>query len=111
MRVISQNGMVDVPYENVALTVDKSGEYVIHGHTAYEDKACLLAKYSTEEKALKAIEQLRDAYMKNEYYLSIISGAINISTPQEEEIKDCRKLLETAMSSSVFRFPTDDELE
>lgn len=111
MRVISQSGMVDVPYENVAFTVDKSDEYVIHGHTAYEYKACLLAKYSTEEKALKAIEQLRDAYMKNEYYLSIISGAINIATPQEEEIKDCRKLLETAMSSSVFRFPTDDELE
>ena len=111
MRVISQNGMVDVPYENVAFTVDKSDKYVIYGHTAYEDKTCLLAKYSTEEKALKAMEKLREAYMKNEYYLSIISGAINIDSPQEKEIKDCRKLLETAMSSSVFRFPSDEDLE
>lgn len=112
MRVISQNGMVDVPYENVALSIGgMNGTFVIYGHTAYEEKACVLAEYSTEEKALKAMEQLRNAYMKNEYYLSVISGAINIDSPQEKEIKDCRKLLKTAMSSSVFRFPADEVLE
>ena len=111
MRVISQNGMVDVPYENVALTVDKSDEYVIHGHTAYEDKACLLAKYSTEEKALKVMERLRKAYINHEYYLRVISGAVNMKTPKKGDEGDLSAILEATRSSCVFRFPTDEELE
>lgn len=88
MRVISQNGMVDVPYENVAFTVDKSDEYVIHGHTSYEYKACLLAKYSTEEKALKAMEMLHILYEDRECW-----NAYFYDYPK------------------VFRFPSDEDLE
>lgn len=88
MRVISQSGTVDVPYENVALTIDKAGGYVIHGHTAYEYKACLLAKYSTEEKALKAMEMLRILYEDRECW-----NAYFYDYPKR------------------FRFPADEDLE
>ena len=121
MRVISQNGMVDVPYENVALTVDKSDGYVIHGHTAYEYKPCLLAKYSTEEKAKRAMEMLHNAYV------GIIKGLnVDISADTPEKIQEMVKTgygmliakesyrgdrLEFYPMNTVFRFPADEELE
>lgn len=93
MRVISQSGMVDLPYENVALTVDKSDGYVIHGHTSYEDKACLLAKYSTEEKALKAMEMLLTTYTNFQTY------------------KDGRGNYFAFNYPKLFRFPADEDVE
>lgn len=121
MRVISQNGMVDVPYENVAFTVDKSDGYVIHGHTAYEDKACLLAKYSTEEKGKRAMEMLHNAYV------GIIKGLnVDISADTTEKIQEMMKTgygmliakenyngdrLEFYPMNTVFQFPTDEDLE
>ena len=121
MRVISQNGMIDVPYENVALTLDKAGEYVIHGHTSYEYKSCLLAKYSTEEKALKAIEMLHNTYV------GIIKGLnVDISADTAEKIHEMMKTgygmliakesyrgdrIEFYPMNTVFRFPSDEELE
>lgn len=93
MRVISQNGTLDVPYENVAFTVDKLDEYVIHGHTAYEDKACLLAKYSTEEKALKVMEMLLTTYTNFQTYKDNRGNYFAFNYPK------------------IFRFPTDEDLE
>lgn len=116
MRVISQNGMVDVPYENVALTVDKSDGYVIHGHTSYEYKACLLAKYSTEEKALKVIDMLHDTYRLNQYALSVISGTALerrkvIERLTLQESIDVENIFSTANSACIFQFPSDEDLE
>lgn len=121
MRVISQSGMVDVPYENVAITVDKSNEYLIHGHTAYEDKACLLAKYSSEQHALKALAMLHNAYV------GIVKGLnVDISADTAEKIQEMMKTgygmliakenyngdrLEFYPMNTVFRFPADEELE
>lgn len=58
MRVISQNGKFDLPYENLAIFVEY--ENVI---ARFENERHLLAQYSSEAKAIKAMEALRETYM------------------------------------------------
>ena len=57
MRVISQNGKFDLPYENLAIFVEY--ENVI---ARFENERYLLGQYSSEAKAIKAMEMLRKAW-------------------------------------------------
>lgn len=59
MRVISQNGKFDLPYENLAIFVEY--ENVI---ARFENERYLLAQYSSEAKAIKAMEALREPYIR-----------------------------------------------
>ena len=71
MRVISQNGTMDVPYEMVVIQRFEEDVYFLNRNlTGVEDliSDVRLAKYSTEAKALKAMEMLREAYNNNEFY-------------------------------------------
>ena len=66
MRLISQNGRIDVPYEKVILGIcdqNNGQEYVIY---AYHDspRPLFIATYSNTDKALKVMEMLREQYMK-----------------------------------------------
>ena len=63
MRLISQDGTIDVPYDNTIIY--RNDEYIIcvFGCT---DKERVLARYSTDEKAKKAMEMLRNEYMQYE---------------------------------------------
>lgn len=66
MRVISQDGMIDVPYEISAFSfghkVDMS-EFNIYIRSKFlDEKPCIIATYSTKEKAMKAMEMLRNTY-------------------------------------------------
>ena len=68
MRVISQDGTLDMPYEEVLITLGCNGdkrEYHINGHLIYQEgsSSVKIATYSTEEKAKKAMELLRKAYV------------------------------------------------
>lgn len=60
MRLISQNGRVDVPYENVILTVGNDGIILVTFFSSDED--FVFAIYSTKEKALKVMEMLIGKY-------------------------------------------------
>lgn len=65
MRIISQDGTIDVPYEYVALVVSggkyKDTEYAcIYCHNVSAPHGTKLAEYSSKEKALKAMEMLRE---------------------------------------------------
>ena len=69
MRVISQDNNLDFPYENIAISIgfrgDKKEFYVFaHMINCYEmgKMPQKLATYSTEEKAQKAMEMLREKY-------------------------------------------------
>lgn len=53
MRIISQGGHADFPYEEIALCI--ACEDIIATHN---DKEYLMARYSTMEKAQKAMEML-----------------------------------------------------
>lgn len=103
MRVISQDGTMDVPYENVVLYQDEKKIMCIFSGIYIGRK---LAQYSTEEKAIKAMEMLREAYNNNEFY----HCTATTNTFQEtmgllsnEKIKE--------VTSEYFRFPQDNEIE
>ena len=96
MRIISQNGMpviIDLPYERIGISQSyKEPNYIIGFDTLANDDDCFyLAKYSTQKKAEKAMQMLRDNYAYNwklEHGLQTYYG--------DEPI--------------VFRFPNEDEL-
>lgn len=64
MRIISQDGRVDLPYELVAISTHNiHQEQVIAEPIANTAKiCCVMGEYSTEEKAEKAMEELRAEY-------------------------------------------------
>lgn len=57
MRVISQHGNVDLPYEQIV--VCHAMESVI---ALYNGEKYVLGEYSSKEKAYKAMEALRETY-------------------------------------------------
>ena len=75
MRVISQHGNVDLPYEQIV--VCHAMESVI---ALYNGEKYVLGKYSSKEKAYKAMEMLR-----NEFADYGESGIFQL--PQDDEIE------------------------
>lgn len=60
MRLISQNGEFDVPYEIAALS---RTENIIRVYVPIVgEKGTVMARYSTDEKAKKVMEMLHRAY-------------------------------------------------
>ena len=70
MRLISQDGEIDVPYEYGSLCIGfiKGEEHIINTISYYNyscQKGTKLAEYSSKEKALKVMEMLRSLYLMN----------------------------------------------
>lgn len=65
MRVISRDGTMDFPYENSIVFIDTRAKdaVFVRMQAIGDDEASIMADYSTEEKAKKAMEELRYAYM------------------------------------------------
>ena len=103
MRIISQDGTIDIPYELSAVTighkVDLSKFNINIRSKLLDERPCIVATYSTEEKAKKAMEELRYAYMCH-------SLAKMGQTPPDGIDE---KL--TMGLSGVFHFPAEEELE
>ena len=60
MRIISQNGMIDVPYE---MTAFRNSEGMILMNMAGETgRGSVMARYSSTEKADKAMGECRRCY-------------------------------------------------
>ena len=60
MRLISQNGTIDVPYEMSAIRNEDN--VIILNMVGETGKGSVIARYSTSEKAQKAMEMLREKY-------------------------------------------------
>lgn len=113
MRVISQTGKTDVPYENFVFSILNSsgGNY---GIVAVKNVAeppevfmnSLIATYSTKEKAIKAMEMLRKVYENNVFY-HCIAGS--------KRFEEVRSILSEEQfqkaTTEYFQFPQDDEIE
>lgn len=102
MRVISQDGALDIPYEQVVIQRFKGEIYFLNKNlTGIDDLVSdiVIAKYSTEEKAKKAMEELRYAYMCH--------NLVNMVKTPPDGIDE--KL--TMGLSGVFQFPAEEELE
>lgn len=108
MRVISQDGTIDVPYERYAIWLYKDQYLDIYriacdcGETNYRR----LADYSTEAKAVKAMEMLRKVYENNVFY-HCTAGSKRFEEVQrilsEEQFRKA--------TTEYFQFPQDDEIE
>ena len=85
MRVISQDGTLDIPYEQVVIQRFNGEIYFLNKNlTGIDDLGSdiVIAKYSTEEKAKKAMEMLREEYQKyaSQNYMKVFQF------PAEEEL-------------------------
>lgn len=86
MRVISQDGTLDFPYENSVVFIDTRGvrdKAFVRMQAIGDNEASIMAQYSTEEKAKKAMEMLREEYKKcvKCHYL------MTFQFPAEEELE------------------------
>lgn len=123
MRVISQNGTIDVPYDYFSLSMS-SGKYkdvevaYIYCYNLSSPNGTKLAEYSTEAKAIKVMEMLREAYIG----IPIVMQNVAISEDVEKEferLKKCGIMMRTEnqpsevdfINNAVFQFPQDDEIE
>lgn len=125
MRVISQTGKTDIPYENFVFSILNSsgGNY---GIAAVKNVAeppevfinSLIATYSTEAKAVKAMEMLRETYIG----MPIVMQNVDISedvAKEFEKLKKCGVMVRAEnqpskveyANNAVFQFPQDDEIE
>ena len=105
MRVISQHGNVDLPYEQIV--VCHAMESVI---ALYNGEKYVLGEYSSKEKAYKAMEMLREQYGKLEVMKVLASGTAEYmekALATDEMIKHYNVYCDM----NVFQFPQDDEIE
>lgn len=110
MRVISQDGTMDFPYDSSLVSVYEgciNGRiYVMMQLCGGYDDSVDVADYSTKEKAVKAMEMLREQHEKVNFLKTIINT--------EKGTSFVRCLSETdfdKMTQNYFQFPEDNEVE
>lgn len=83
MRVISQDGCYDIPYEQAALQRCKEKIYLMSKNFFGVEGIIVnpvIAEYSTEEKAIKSMEECRWQWWKH-------NGFITFQFPADEDIE------------------------
>lgn len=87
MRVISQDGTLDFPYE--LSTIRVYNEIISMGMCKDDSCRSIIARYSTEAKAIKAMEMLREAWINEavEFTHGIYHRNIVFQFPQDDEIE------------------------
>lgn len=96
MRVISQDGYTDIPYEDFVFSATddwkiKAAKDVICD--IRQGKMRVIAEYSSREKVLKVMELLRESYLKFAHATNDDSFYTFFDNPK------------------VFLFPADDEVK
>ena len=115
MRLISQNCDVDIPYEMSALIIKDFGSkaVIFASSMLFREKTFVLGSYSSTEKALKVMEDLKKAYsgfpmiigddmLKTEYDFEKLKN-IGVIECQKDAKVEC-------FGSLTFRFPKNDEV-
>lgn len=113
MRVISQHGNVDFPYEQIVVCHAMESVIALHNGEKY-----VLGEYSSKEKSYKAMEMLREAYIS----MPIVMQNVDISEDVAKEfgrLQKCGIMVRTEnqpskvefVNNAVFRFPQDDEIK
>ena len=117
MRIISQNGTIDVPYEMSSIRNDDG--LIILCMVGETGKGSVIARYSTSEKAEKAMEMLRTAYTGR-----FVTNT-DISDDFEEQLKELMKgafgtvivkdtndsIVEFNNLNGYFQLPQDEDVE
>lgn len=80
MRIISQSGTCDMPYEKVVLTIGKDDDcYRIYAGTIHEGEEWILASYTTKKQAMKVFNDMSFAYKHGEKVFKFESEITEIS--------------------------------
>ena len=123
MRIISQDGTIDIPYDSVIIQRFGREIYFLNKNLIGVEQLVSdmdIATYSTEEKAKKAMEMLRKAYVGNIVMFQNVEPT--------DELKEMLKIhgIETIYAildnqpqeikfenhqNFYFQFPTEEELE
>lgn len=97
MRVISQDGMVDLPYENIGISINHNNKTDIIAYPACnygcDSEFWIIASYSAEARAQKALEMLRNNYLDFMAEATPDGNGFCFNQPK------------------VFRFPKDEDVE
>ena len=103
MRIISQDGTIDIPYEQCVIQRFKTEIYFLNKNLTGVEQLVSdmeIATYSTEEKAEKAMEMLRTAYLSR----MELDGGYDM-------VHGCYVQPNYWVLPKVFQFPQDDEIE
>lgn len=115
MRLISQNGEIDVPYEITSLS--RTGN-IIRAYVPMVGEGTVMARYLTKEKAKKVMKALHKVYAG-----MFLAQNVEMS---DDDYEECIKMaargfgiikimvnspdMKFEPSNIVFRFPEDDEV-
>lgn len=116
MRIISQNGKFDVPYEMCAVICENT---MIYAKSPFGEQ-WLFAEYSTPDKAQNTMDMLHQEYTGIMPSLMIDKGA-NFNPEDMEALKKSltgaivgpakQGDVKVHMLPRIFRFPDDEEIE
>ena len=121
MRVISQDGTIDVPYEIGSLTI-AVGKYenvehvVIFCYNYSTSSGTKMAEYGSKEKAKKAMEMLRDTYQYGKRVAVPKFDESGIDKEDDITLYNTRLINDffkggTYVPTKVFQFPKDEDVE
>ena len=113
MRIISQSGRIDIPYEMAVVYVEYESIIAKVGDERYA-----MGNYSTEEKVFKAMKMLIDTYTG----MPIVMQNVDVSEDMAKEfqrLKKCGIMVRAEnqpskvdfINNAIFQFPQDDEIE
>ena len=121
MRIISQDGTLDVPYEISSLSM-AVGKYenvehaVIFCYNYSTSRGTKMAEYGSEEKAKKAMEMLRDTYQYGKRVAVPKFDESGIDKEDDIALYNTRLINDffkggTYVPTKVFQFPKDEDVE
>ena len=121
MRIISQDGTIDIPYENFVFGITQDNFIVaIRDTVARPSEVCqgIVAEYSSKEKAQKAMDMLRTAYVG----LPILFQNVDMNESVVDKLKEWKRdgivlLHDNAdskieqVNNAIFQFQKDEDVE
>ena len=121
MRVISQDGTMDVPYEissfSMAVWKYENVEHaVIFCYNYSTSMGTKMAEYGSKEKAKKAMEMLRDTYQYGKRVAVPKFDESGIDKEDDITLYNTRLINDffkggTYVPTKVFQFPKDEDVE
>ena len=119
MRVISQDGTIDMPYESVIIQRFGREIYFLNKNLIGVEQLVSdmdIATYSTEEKAQKAMEMLKDTYQYGKRVAVPKFDESGIDKEDDITLYNTRLINDffkggTYVPTKVFQFPKDEDVE
>ena len=104
MRLISQDGKGDMPYEGFVFGCH--GGTIVATRDIFGSPKSVIAQYSSEEKAIKVMEMVRNSYAKFILFQTTYQNGVLEKLTKELGENEALNIV-----TPIFRFPKDEEVE